>query len=740
VRSLRYLLPLLASFAVLAWAATELLSRTQRRWFERDVAHRAELAVVGARARLAQAWRDGERRSAARLLEEIAVDGRILAAAACREGVAFATSAGREAKRACDAVGSLAPDAIWSGVLPLRGEDIHATAVPLADLEGALGHVVVLQEVAFIRAREESTRRFSLGIFAAVAALASVVTVLSARFSWRSWTRELRRLLAGGGRRGGGRLAPILGDVKDLASQLAAEQLAGAGTAWSPERLRQTLTRHLNGESAIVLANREPYVHERGPDGQIRVIHPASGLVTALEPVMRACSGTWVAHGGGSADRETVDSKGRLRVPPGDEKYVLRRVWLSPEEERGYYYGFANEGLWPLCHVAHVRPVFRSEDFEHYARVNRRFADAVCEEAVQDDPVVLVQDYHYALAPRAIRRRLPRATILTFWHIPWVNPERLGICPHVPELLDGLLGSSILGFQTQLHCNLFLDAVDAFLEARIDRERQSVVLGGHETLVRAYPISIEWPSQWAAAAPPVAECRREVRAALGLAPDALLGVGVDRMDYTKGIEDRLLAVERLLERQPRFRGRFTFAQLAAPSRTAIPAYRDMDRRVEEIVQRVNQRFGTPKYRPIVLRRAHHEPPEVFRHYRAADLTYVSSLHDGMNLVAKEFVASREDERGVLVLSKFTGAARDLPEALLVNPYDLDEAAGALAAALEMPGEEQAERMRAMRTFLSHFNVYRWAGRMLIDAAALRRRDRLADRIVEGARLAEGGAA
>jgi trehalose 6-phosphate synthase len=386
-----------------------------------------------------------------------------------------------------------------------------------------------------------------------------------------------------------------------------------------------------------------------------------------------------------------------------------------------------------------VKPVFRTEDFAHYGRVNRRFADAVCEEASQDDPVVLVQDYHYALAPRAIRRRLPRATVITFWHIPWPNFERLARCPWLPELLDGLLGSSILGFHTQAHCNHFLDTVDRFLEARIDRERQSVVLNGHETLVRAYPISIEWPSAWAAYAPPIQECRREVRADLGLAPGALLGIGLDRLDYTKGIEERLLAVERLLEHHPRYRGRFTFAQFAAPSRTAIAAYRDVERRVDEIAARVNGRFGTARYRPIVVRRAHQEPPDVFRLYRAADVCYVSSLHDGMNLVAKEFVAARDDERGVLVLSRFTGAARDLPEALLVNPYDLDEAAAALATALEMPEDEQAERIRAMRAFLSHFNVYRWAGRMLLDAAALRRGERLADRLVEKASAAEGGA-
>ena len=498
--------------------------------------------------------------------------------------------------------------------------------------------------------------------------------------------------------------------------------------SWTPARLKATLSQYLDDERVVVLANREPYLHARGPDGTIAVTHPASGLVTALEPVMRACSGVWVAHGSGSADRETSDAQGRVRVPPGEESYVVRRVWLDEAEERGYYYGLANEGLWPLCHLAHVRPVFRATDWAHYRAVNERFADAVCEEAEGDDPIVLVQDYHFALAPRMIRDRLPRATIITFWHIPWPNAERIGICPYREELIDGLLGSSTLGFHTQQHCNNFVDSVDAFVESRIDREHLGVVRGGSRTLVRPYPISIEWPVHWLAQLPPAAQCRAAVFGTLGLAETALLGVGVDRLDYTKGIEERLQAVERLLEREPELRGRFTFVQLAAPSRVEIDRYQELRLAVEAIVERVNARFGSGTYRPIVLRRAHHEPPDVFTYMRAADVCYVSSLHDGMNLVAKEFVAARDDERGVLMLSSFTGASRELTEALVVNPYDIERAALALGAALRMSPDEQRTRMRAMRAQVAHFNVYRWAGRMLIDAAQTRRRERLSGQL------------
>jgi trehalose 6-phosphate synthase len=480
----------------------------------------------------------------------------------------------------------------------------------------------------------------------------------------------------------------------------------------------------------VILANREPYIHEYTSDGSIKVVHPASGLVTALEPVMRACSGVWIAHGSGTADRETVDAHDRVAVPPGEESYFIRRLWLTPEEEQGYYYGFANEGLWPLCHLAHARPIFRREDWGHYQTVNRRFADAVCAEVDSDDPIVLVQDYHFALAPGLIRERLPRATVIMFWHIPWPNAERLGICPWRNALLEGMLGASILGFHTQSHCNNFIDSADRYLEARIDRERNAVVRGGRPSLLRAYPISLEWPPHWLKTVPTVDECRRSVIDELRLPADALIGVGVDRLDYTKGIEERLLSVERLLERFPDLRGRFTFVQLAAPSRAIIPRYQQLNDSVVQLVDRINHRFSQGHYQPIVLRRAHHEPPTVFRYYRAADVCYVSSLHDGMNLVAKEFVAARDDERGVLVLSQFTGAARELTEALIVNPYDLDEASGAFAAALEMSVEEQRDRMRSMRALIAEFNVYRWAGRMIVDAARLRSRDRLTGRLTD----------
>ncbi|MEK6806020.1 MAG: trehalose-6-phosphate synthase [Pseudomonadota bacterium] len=733
---LRFILALVAALALLSGAALLWVQDATRVWFERDIGLRAELAVNGLRQALLVDLPRRNLRSLRQLLTDITRDERIIAAAVCGPKLETLVQTERfPAEFGCErisaSVGAVPGWQIWKTAREIAGGPAHASAIPLRDdTQTPIGAIVLVHDLSFVARREAQTGRFLLAAFGVLALMASVVTLVAIRLSWRGWSDELRRMARGETDTRRREFLPLLKDMRELLDRLATEEEAELrGGTWTPERLRLTLRRHLHGERVIVVANRAPYLHVRGDDGALRVLHPASGLVTALEPVMRACSGVWVAHGAGNADRETADARGRIRMPPEESSYWLRRVWLTPEEERGYYYGLSNEGLWPLCHVAHTRPAFRAEDWQHYQAVNRKFADAVLDEVEGEDPVILVQDYHFALLPKLLRERLPRATIITFWHIPWPNAEQLGICPWRNELLEGLLGSSIIGFHTQHHCNNFLDAADRFLESRIDREAQAVVQNRSSTLVRAYPISVSWPNPWAGAAPPVAECRAALRAELNLPDDCRIGVGVDRLDYTKGIEERLRAVERLFERRPDLIGRFCFVQIASPSRTAIERYDQLNRDVEGLVIRINQRFGREGWQPIVLRRVHTEPAEVFRLYRAADLCYVSSVHDGMNLVAKEFVAARDDEQGVLLLSRFTGAARELTEALLVNPYDLEEASAALIAALEMSPAEQRERMHAMRTLVSEFNVYRWAGRMLLDAGRLRRRQQLAGRLL-----------
>jgi trehalose 6-phosphate synthase len=731
LRALRFLAVLIVGLGALALCGYWVLTQKTRYWFDRDLDMRTRLAVASARQSLISGWKsDGHRLLAT--LTDITRDERIMAAAACSDaGVLLAATEAFPAEFSCHAVQSRMKHELalslpnWATFTELPDGRVRLSASKLTNHGEELGWILLVHDLSYLDRREATTRQLLLGAFFVLALGASTFTLIAARVAWRGWTLELRRALSG---HASVEFRPLVRDVRSLVERLTNERSDEANFgAWSPSRLRTTLVQYLQGERVVVLANREPYIHQYAPGG-IRVVHPASGLVTALEPVMRACGGVWVAHGSGDADRETVDPTGHVRVPPGEDSYSLRRIWLTEAEENGYYYGFSNEGLWPLCHVADARPSFRASDFEHYREVNQRFSDAVCEEVDTDDPIILVQDYHFALAPRMIRSRLPRATILTFWHIPWPSAERIGICPFHDELISGLLGSSILGFHTQGHCNNFIDSVDAFMESRIDRENNAVYQAARKTLVRPYPISIEWPVRWLESAPSIADCRSSVREQLGLAPDTLLGIGVDRLDYTKGIEERLASVDELLTSHPEYRGRFTFVQLAAPSRTKIDRYRELNERIDALAVEINRKWSTGSYRPIVLLRAHHEPPDVFRFYRASELCYVSSLHDGMNLVAKEFVAARDDGHGVLVLSQFTGAARDLTEALIVNPYDLHRAAEALATALRMPRTEQYERMASMRRLVSTFNVYRWAGRMLVDAAELRKRERLSGRL------------
>lgn len=737
LRAVGLIAGIVIALSALAWGTLLAVNRITQGWFEKDLQLRCELAVSGARRALLAGWQDADVSKVRDALDMVAHDERIMAAAACQaDGTTLAVTNDYPFELQCEPlVKQLGPRAIDSHDRPRtagmyanrpRGR-VHVSAVPLVQNDEVRGFVLLVHDISFIDSREASLHRPILVAFAVIAAIASMATFAAGRLLRWWWTRDVLAFL----RRGGSsrEFRPILADLRALLERMSTERNSAAESGpWTPDRLRRVLVQHLRGEQVVLLANREPYIHNLTTSGAVEIVHPASGLVTAMEPVMRACGGVWVAHGSGSADRTSADIHGRIRVPPGEESYTLRRVWLTSEEEQGYYYGFSNEGLWPLCHIAHARPLFRREDWEMYREVNQRFSDTVCGEVDSDDPIILCQDYHFALAPRMIREQLPRATVLSFWHIPWPNAERMSICPWTAELVEGMLGSSIMGFHTQAHCNNFLDAVDRFLEARIDRERNGVVQNKRQTLVRPYPISIEWPSHWAQSIPDAATCRADTFAELGLGPDMLLGVGVDRLDYTKGVEERLWAVQRLLERFPEYRERFTFVQLAAPSRAVIPRYRELNESVEAVAAGINERFGTPSYRPVILLRAHHEPPTVYRYYRAAHLCYVSSLHDGMNLVAKEFIAARDDEQGVLVLSLFAGAAKELTEALIVNPYDLDEASSAMVAALTMPQREQKLRMQAMRSLLTDFNVYRWAGHMLVDAAQLRRKERLSGRL------------
>ena len=609
--------------------------------------------------------------------------------------------------------------------------------IPLHDGGRVSGALVILEDARYIRAEGISVWRQSFWRIAAFVLLIVGVTLLTVRwFLMRPMVRvadRLRRLrmgqtddLADDSLAELSLFTPLARQVESMTESLIAARAAAETEArlrdagehqWTAERLAVHIRERFGASRIFVLSNREPYMHVLQGRETVCMV-PPSGLVTALEPVLRACDGVWVAHGSGSEDAQNVDEHDRLRVPPGDPRYTLRRVWLSSEEEAGYYDGFANEGLWPLCHIAHIRPIFRASDWECYQRVNEKFAAALLEEMKDSaNPIVFVQDYHFTLVPRIIKASRPDARVAIFWHIPWPNPEAFGICPWQAKLLDGLLGADLIGFHIPLHCNNFLSTVDRVLESRTDREHMTVRQGGHTSTVRPYPVSVALDGSKSERKTPRLS-REELLKEFGLRCETLI-VGVDRMDYTKGIVERLMAVEKLLEEHPFYLERLTMVQTAAPSRSRIPSYVNLRRQVEETVERINQRYQTTLWKPILLIERQCSHADVDLWYRAADVCLVTSLHDGMNLVAKEYVAARDDEDGVLVLSKFTGAATELLDALVVNPYDIEGVAEAIHQGLEMDRAERRMRMQRMRHHVTDHNIYRWAASILGDLHELR---------------------
>ncbi len=614
-------------------------------------------------------------------------------------------------------------------VVPLHGPDQDDVVI---------GGLAIVHDTGYIPAEARRLWRETFLSALVYVFLITVITLLIVRWSiagpiarTAQWMRALRT-----GRVSSRQNAPDLQLFRPLAREVAtlAESLNRARSAaenearlrdasvsqWTADRLAVHVRARLEGGRLVAVSNREPYAHVRqGKSWQVVV--PPSGLVTALEPVLRACDGTWIAHGSGDADTLTVDSHDRLRVPPDDPHYTLRRVWLTKDEEEGYYYGFANEGLWPLCHIAHTRPIFRASDWERYQTVNQKFAQAVLDE-IEDvaNPVVMLQDYHFALLPLLIKQQRPDARVAIFWHIQWPNPEAFAICPWQRELLDGLLGADLIGFHIQAHCTNFLQTVDRTLESRIDWDHFSVRRLGHLTTVKPFPISVDLEDATPTEQNQVSVAEDRSALLKTLSTDAaFIGLGVDRVDYTKGILERFSAVERFLEKYPTYQGQFTFLQIGAPSRTHIKRYHDLFNEIEAEAERINWRFQTDGWKPIVLLKRQHSHDEIQAYYRIADLCLVTSLHDGMNLVAKEFVAARSDEGGVLILSRFTGAARELQDALLINPYDIDHTADAIRVALEMSPEEVQERMHRMRRVVRENNVYRWAGTLIGDLCELR---------------------
>ncbi|MEW6054975.1 MAG: trehalose-6-phosphate synthase [Bdellovibrionota bacterium] len=723
---LRFLIFLAPVIAVAIFTSLKAMEKLERQWLTNDLARRSRLVSESTHDYLVDNLESKNPAAVKKLLNRISRDERLTGALVCSpEGKLIAKSDAVPSEVSCASLEENREDP--SSVFTKLGELVlHRAAFPIASDDKTLGHLIVLHDTSYMNRRHETTKSYLVVLLCMISLLFFGITLAIYRWSMSKAVNRLKSvfksLVSGETSKVSQSLSrsefsPLAKDLSKVMRELRhAKEIvkdSESGLAWNPSRLR-TEVQKLFGDSQIcVIANREPYVHNK-KGSKIEVLFPASGLVTAVEPIVRACSGLWIAHGSGTADRQTSDASGKLLVPPEKPEYALKRVWLTKTEEQGYYYGFSNEGLWPLCHIAHARPHFESEDWKYYSGVNEKFARAFVEENPTPNPIALIQDYHFALLPQMIREKKPGAILSLFWHIPWPNPEAFGICPWRKELLTGMLGSDLIGFHTQFHCNNFLDTVDRYLEARVDREQFSVTIQGHVCYVKPFPISIEWPTRHDIPVEAFPAERAELLAELNLPKDIKIGIGVDRVDYTKGIIERLRSVERFLEKNPSYVGKFVFVQIGAPSRTHIKRYQDLNAEVQEVADEINWKFSQADTSPILLMLAHHNAPELFRFYRAAEVCFVSSLHDGMNLVAKEYISAHGDLDGTLILSTFTGASRELTDALLVNPYDIDECSQALHTALSMPQAERRIRMERLRKVVSEKNVYGWAGSLLAE--------------------------
>jgi len=751
--TLKIILPLIVSVATVSLLYAGYQVRTEKRALRNDLSRRAEILGESLQETVERLLDRGQEKALQHLVERygkrehlrgiVVYDaaGVVLAITpGLAPGFRLRPSAAAQATEQDSEIGDFLSSEAAPALAEGEASPLHVYALPLHRDGELAGSLVLVHDAGYIEARVSRTLRDSLLNAFVQTLLISGLALALIRWTFTGpltrtakWLRTMRT--------GQPNVHPAMpqGEVMDqlhhevtflardlhLAREVAEKEARLRNTnasLWTAERLRVSLRGKLRDKPLFVVSNREPYMHIlNGKEKSVHFIVPASGLVTALEPVLLACNGTWIANGSGNADRAVVDDQDRLRVPPDHPSYNLRRVWLTDEEDRGYYEGFSNEGLWPLCHIAHTRPVFRPEDWSQYQKINRRFADTVLQEMdAVESPILLAQDYHLALLPRMVKEARPDARVAIFWHIPWPNPEVFGICPWQGELLDGLLGADLIGFHIQSHCNNFLESVDRGLEALTEWDRFAVNRKGHVTRVRPYPISVEFPEH-----PHLSERSAGSQASpaallaeFGIEAE-LLGVGVDRVDYTKGILERFRALEHFFETHPSYLQRFSFVQIGAPSRTDIERYKAFLEEVAAEAARINARFQTSRWKPIVFLKKHHSHEEISRYFEAASFCLVSSLHDGMNLVAKEFVASREDERGVLILSTFAGAAHELTDALLVNPYDVAQVSEAILRALKMPEEEQLRRMQRMRQTVRVNNVYRWAAHLLSDLTEIR---------------------
>jgi trehalose 6-phosphate synthase len=679
-----------------------------RRWTDRDLERRSHVIGVAMQA----SSRNASPHAVQQLLGDLASTDDAANLVACSQGGTGIAVSGMARELGCRS--ELARAALQAQGKSIRGLLGSRSVVVTAHPIGAHGTLFVVQDRTFLDAR----RKHMLKVLFVSAEFVLLALLLLARAGARIGSRRTEEAARSVVRQMRWRAAtdrPIPPDLRLLVRDVQdAVQHLRADTGGGAERLRDFVNAEIPSGGLIVIANREPYAHEFDEGGKVVVQRPASGLVTGIEPMLRACGGTWIAYGGGSADRLGADRMGRVAVPPGAPEYTLRRLWIEEETYERYYSGFANEGIWPLCHLAHTQPSFRAPDWAAYQAVNDTFARAAVEEASAEG-MLLIQDYHFALVPKLVREQAPHVVTSLFWHVPWPSSEVAGICPWKESILEGMLGADIIGFHTQQYCLNFLDTVKRYLECRVDPETMSVSYAGRRTEVRTYPISVEWPYPAASR-----DDGMDLRASLGIGRDVHVSVGVDRADYTKGLVERVAAIELLLEQNPSLKGKYLFVQLASPTRTRIAKYQHLAADLVEAVDRVNARFSTDSWKPILLQMRTFSPDEVRRYYAMADSAIVTPLHDGMNLVAKEYVAACNDGDGALILSVFAGASKELDGSLLVNPYDTQQVAETIQRAILMPVAERRARIQAMRDQIETHSIYDWSRNLLTDMNNIRR--------------------
>lgn len=619
-------------------------------------------------------------------------------------------------------------DDIESDFVDFDKKNIFAFATPLHFDDKVIGALMVFQKADYIKEEiGQIWRRNLLRLFLQASLLSIAIAIFLNWVIYRPILRiseNLKSVRSGKfegdfDARNQGFLKPIVTEMtkmskslilaRNLASEEARMRLEKFDSPWTAERLKEFFKAYAKDRQIFIVSNREPYIHKKNKNSIYWEV-PASGMVTALEPVMETCGGTWLAHGSGDADRQTVDSQDKIKVPPDEPRYILKRIWLTEKEIAGYYNGYSNNALLPLCLLAHIRPEFSKQDWSVYRQVNGKFAQALLEEIKNiQRPIILIQDYHFALLPEMIKKSRSDAEIGLFWHIPWPNAQMFSICPQRKALLEGMLGADVIGFHTQQFCNNFFETVGKEIESLADIEKFAITHKEQTSYIKPFPASVAFINGNGI------KIGNEVRPKLldDFKINAkYLAVGIDRLDYTKGFMEKFKGVEFFFDMYSDYIGKFTLLQIAPVSHGGSEKYQRFNDKVTQEAERINRRFSDGSWKPIVLLKEYRTHKEISQLYQASSVCLVTSLNDGMNLVAKEFIAAKDDESGVLILSKFAGAAKDLKEALIINPYSAEETADAIHKAVTMSSLEQHQRMKKLRLAVKNYNIYRWAAEFL----------------------------